>query len=719
MAINLPGYYDHYDTVDRPNFYEQHLFTAESALQARELNELQSASRDRLRRISDALFKDGNVLGGAEVIITPSLTPGMVSARCTAGTVYLDGGVRLVPERVLEISATGGVVLGIYLTELVVTATDDDALRDPAITPYNQQEPGAGRLQITPQWGYEGEPLASGRFYAVYRVDEGAVLNNAAPPQVNAVEVAISRYDRQSTGGFYLTTGMKVALLAGGTVSSQTFAISEGTARVNGQEIVRQQGRRFTWDPAPDAATVDNEQHSGPTVRGADLTITTLNAPVQSLFQVSAERIVTQAVAHPVDEGTDLLAFGPVREVLLVGNLAVDPTVTYTLGTDYTVVNGAINWSAGGDEPSTGSTYYVTYRFTHTIYTASVQDPTSTGCSVVGDVTLATANYDPPGSYHALLAAAAEDGEVLVSYTWALPRYDLLCLDEVGEFATVKGVPSVNRALPPATPSSLLRLATIEQRWGAATRVVNNAIRMVPMNELNAINQRVDSLFALMAEERLALNLTLSDPTSKRGVFTDPFLDDDLRDQSLVPQTLAIFRGELTLGVAATAYNLTLPADATLDTVASDATVAVAQLAITDRMQINPYQSFSPMPGTALLSPAVDLWTDFETNWLSPVTRRFDDTAWTNTEVRDYWIEQWKSGFGNQFTLEQWIAMHTVVVSEDTFSQAEVEKVGTRYVDLQYLREIPITFHLSGFLNGEVLTHITLDDVVIFDEAPE
>ncbi len=717
MAINLPGYYDHYESVDRPRYYEQHLFTAESPLQSRELNELQSASRDRLRRISDALFKDGNVLGGAEVIIGASATPGKVTARCTAGTVYLDGGVRLVPERSVTINATGKVVLGVYLTEAVITATDDADLRDPAVATFNNQEPGAARLQVVPQWGYEGEPALLGRFYAVYQVDEGAVLNNAAPPQVNAVEVAISRYDRQSTGGFYLTNGMKVALLAGATESSQTLAISEGTARVNGQEIVRQQARRFTWNPEPDAATVDNEQHAGPATRGTTVTITTRNAPVQSLFQVSAERIVTQAVTHPINQGTDLLAFGPVRAVLLVANLAANPTVTYTLGVDYTVVNGAINWSPGGAEPATGGTYYVTYRFTHTIYTASIQLPTSTGCQVLGDVTLATSNYEPSGSYHAYLAAAGEGGEILVSYTWALPRYDLLCLTELGEFATVKGVPSVNRPLPPATPSSLLRLATIEQRWSSATRVVNNAIRMVPMNELNALQQRVDNLFALMAEERLALNLTLADPSSKRGVFTDPCLDDDLREPSLA-QTAAIFRGELTLGVAATPYNLSLPADVTLDSVTSDATVAVAQLAITDQMAINPYMSFSPMPGTALLSPAVDLWTDFETNWLPSVeARRFDETVWTNEATKDYWINQWQSGFGNQVTLEQWIAMHTVLVSDEMSLQSEVEKVGTRYVDLQYLREIPVTFHLQGFLNGEVLTGITLDDVVLFNEA--
>ena len=717
MAINLPGYYDHYDTVDRPRYYEQHLFTAESPLQSRELNELQSASRDRLRRISDALFKDGNVLGGGEVIVSTSASPGQVTATCTAGTVYLDGGVRLVPERAFPIAATGSVTIGIYLVEAVITALDDADLRDPAIATRNNQEPGAARLQVTPQWGYEGASGAQGRFFAVYRVEDGAVLNNAAPPQVNAVEIAISRYDRQSTGGFYLTSGMKVALVAGATLNAQTYTISEGSARVNGQEVVRRQGRRFSWDPAPDAATVDNEQHDGPVTRGANITITTRNAPVQSLFQVSAERIVTQAVTHPYNQGTDVLAFNPVRAVLAVTNAATNPTVTYLLGADYTVVNGAINWSPAGDEPATNSTYYVTYRFTHTI-TTSIQNPTGTGCDVVGDVTLATSNYSPSGSYHAYLAAVAEGGEILVSYTWALPRYDLLCLDEFGEFVTIKGVPSVNRAAPPPTPTNLLRLATIEQRWGATTRVINSAIRMVPMNELNTLKAQVSDLFALIAEERLVLNMTMADPSSKRGVFADPFLDDDLREPSLTTQTAAIVQSTLTLGVAATPYNLTLAADATLDQVTTDAVVAVAQLLITDQMPINPYQSFAPMPGTALLSPAVDLWTGFDTNWLSPVTNRFDTIEYR--ELGHHSLADKVVGLGARADtwLERQIASGRIIVDESSFSEAEEERVGSaRYVDAQTLREIPILFHLSGFLNGEVLTRITIDDVVVFDEA--
>lgn len=714
MAINLPGYYDHYDAVDRPRYYEQHLFTAESPLQSRELNEIQSASRDRLRRISDALFKDGNVLGGAEVIIGASATPGHVTARCTAGTVYLDGGVRLVPERLVTIAATGNVVLGVNLTEIVVTANADADLRDPAVAALNNQEAGASRLQIVPQWGFEGEPGQVGRFYAVYRVEDGAVLNNAAPPQVNAVEVAISRYDRQSTGGFYVTTGMQVAILAE-DATSQTLAISEGTARVNGQEVVRQQSRRFTWDPEPDAATINNEQHSGPGTRGINHLVTTRNNPVQSFLQVSAERIVTHPVQHLVDEGADLLPFGPVRAVLRVASAASGGT-EYLEGPDYTVINGTIDWAPGGDEPGTGTTYYVTYRFTHTITTASVYLPTGTGCTVLGTVNVATANYSPAGTYACALAAAAEGGEILVSYTWAMPRYDLLCLDEQGEFLTVRGAPSANRPLPPPTPSSLLRLATLEQRWNVATRVVNNSVRMVPMNEINSIHQRVDTLFALMAEDRLALNLSLTDPSSKRGVFTDPFLDDDLRDQGL-PQDAAIFRGEMTLGIRDNAVNLSLAKDVTLDTLSSGPVVVVAQLAITDQMKINPYNSFAPLPGTALLTPAVDLWTDFQTNWKSPVTRRFDEAVWTNPDEANRWIDAWKNGYANEYTLEEWIAMHSTLVSSETFNKAEVEKVGTRYVNIQYLRPITILFHLKGFLNGEVLKKITMDGVVVFNEA--
>jgi hypothetical protein len=288
-----------------------------------------------------------------------------------------------------------------------------------------------------------------------------------------------------------------------------------------------------------------------------------------------------------------------------------------------------------------------------------------------------------------------------------MPRFDLICLDQDGEIKTVKGVSAPVRPRVPSTPRGLLRVAVIDQRWATGTRVINNGTRMVPMNDLNDINRRVDTLFALIAEERLALNLTQRDATAKKGVFTDPFLDDDLRDQGL-PQTAAIFDGELTLGVDSTAHAVALPGATTLDArviVELDETVGPAEVAInqplrTGWMKINPYDSFAPLPGIARLTPAVDYWTEFETQWVSPITRQFDELVWTRSS--------------NVFRQSG----RPILVSESEITSVEAEKVGTRYVDAQFLRQIVVRFDLSGFGPNESLQTVLFDGREVTFEEP-
>ena len=374
-----------------------------------------------------------------------------------------------------------------------------------------------------------------------------------------------------------------------------------------------------------------------------------------------------------------------------------------------------VDWSPGGQEPAPGSSYSITYQYVDTA--TDPADADETGFTVPGTVQVAV------GGNPAADAELVTGSIVQVSYQWSMPRYDLICLNDSGQIITVKGVSAPYRPRVPAVPKGLLNVAVIEQRWGVATRVINNGTRMIPMNELNAVNTRIDTLFALVAEERLALNLTQMDSTAKKGVFTDPFLDDDLRDQGL-EQSGAIFDGELTLGVEVAVHSQTLSAPATLDArvlIEIDETVGPEELVIsqelrTGSMKVNPYDAFSPLPGVAALFPAVDFWTDFQTNWLSPVTRQFSEELWTNPQTRDRWVEYCLKK--KRCDLDRWIRGHTTVVANEVINKAEVEKVGTRYVDLQTLRPIEVRFELAGFGPGEVLNSVFFDgQSVVFAEV--
>lgn len=676
MPITLSQYYNRYESHEQPLAYEQHLFLAGNVLQSAELNEIQARSRDHLRRVTDALFLDGNILSGADILLVDQV------ATCEAGAVYLDGLVRGVPQRVFTLPSTT-IRVGVYLAESIISPTEDVLLRDPAISANNFQETGASRLQVNATWGYEGEPGKVGQFYTVYRVEDGVVLNHAAPPQVNAADVAISRYDRQSTGGFYVSRGMMVrkGLDAGDT---QVFVMGSGDARVNGVELYYRQDRSFRYTPTVSTTPVISELFPVIVATGADQAVTVAHSPLSAVTRVSVVRQVTETVTHGVAGGEDTLAHDSITALVSV----VQGGTTYTSPADFTRTGSVLDWSAAGAEPASGSQYQVVYRFNDAFTPASI---TETGFTVTGTTLDAQSRS----------LTLVNGSDITTDYTYKIPRYDVLCLNSAGEFVMIAGVPAVVRPRIPTVPSSLLRLAIIEQRWSAATRVINAAVRMVPMSELNAVNDRIDTLFALVAEERLTLNLTQRDNSAKKGVFVDPFFDDDLRDQGL-PQDAAIFRSELTLGVVDYPRNLSLPANVALDMTLGPA--VIDQPLKTGSMKIQPYVVFRPIPGEAMLFPAVDFWTAFETEWTSPITRQFDEDPLVDGRV-DFNVT--RLGVPDRLIVSP--PAGQTVVTESQFTGADVEKVGTRYTQIKFLRSIPVRFELSGFGVDEELWAVYFD----------
>ena len=676
MTITLAQYYDRFNPAQN---YERHLFRAGSVLQSAELNELQSTALDRLKRLGDVLFQDGAVLSGAECVVDADTGV----CQCAAGAIYLRGAARGVPPRTFTIATSGLVAVGVYLVDSVITELDDPTLRDPAIDVRNFQEPGAARLQAEAHWGYADEPDQTGEFYTVYQVEDGIVLGKGPPPQVDAVALAIARYDRQSAGGYYISTGMTVSRLADTEAGAQVYSVTDGIARVNGVEIVRQHARRLEHPATPDTRTVTLEPHLA---QGGTERVNTHFAPITTISAIAITKETTASLTHgPFSGAQDLLPHSPVIQILEVTQGAT----TYAPTDDYLLTANKVDWSPTGAEPAPGSTYSVTYQYIATVAPIDLDD---TGFTVQD---------------------AVADTLIQVTYNWALPRFDLICLNVAGDLVTVQGVSAPVSPRIPAVPADLLQLAMIEQRWTVATRVVNNAVRMVPMSELNAVNERIDNLFALVAQDRLALNLTQRDNTAYKGVFTDPFLDDDMRDQGLA-QTAAIFRGELTLGVEAVVHFVRLATPTTLT--ATTPTLLINQSLRTGNMKVNPYDAFAPLPAVARLTPAVDFWTDLQTNWLSPITRQFDETVWTNPGTMNQWIAIWNAthnqgsgAIASHYTLAQWIAIHTRVVSTTQVTQAETELVGARYVDAQYLRQISIRFDLSGFGPGEILQTVIFD----------
>ncbi len=644
MPTMPEGYYNRFDVTKN---YDAHLFRAGYVLQSAELNEIQANFTARLQYMGNAIFKDGDIVRDARLIVNP------VNGNATgeSGAIYLKGAVRGIPLRSFTVPISGTVTVGVYLVETVISELEDPSLRDPAIGARNYQEPGASRLQAVPQWGYSGEPNApSAEFYPVYEVRDGIVVAKEAPPTLDAVSTALARYDRESAGGYYVVSGLRVSAEADLGTGEQVYSIQEGQARVNGFSVTLSTSQRITYAAAADLNFVNSEPHVSSTAAAQRINLN--HAPVATITQVLITAEKTATVVHGAYAGA-LDALGD-QAIISITEVKQGAT-TYAQGTDYKLTADQCDWSLAGAEPAPGSTYSITYRYFATATPTAID---TTGCTVTG----------------------AMAGTIIqISYRWKMPRYDRLCLNADSAPVWVKGVSHEVRPVAPAVPSGLLLLATVTQTWGDARSVQNDGVRMVPMADLEIMASQIDDLYTLTAQQRLLTNAAITEPSSKLGVFVDPFFDDDMRDQGLA-QTAVIIDGNLTLPISATISSVTLSGGIQTLPISAAATSALEQLTRTGAMKVNPYQAFDPIPATVTLSPAMDFWTETTDTWVDPATKRF--------------------GTG-------WLA-RKVVTTEITSSSETL---------LEMLRPIPVTITVAGLDAGESVTRVLFDsiEVVLFD----
>jgi hypothetical protein len=641
----IEQYYNRFNSADN---YEQVMFRADRVLQSAELNEIQSATMARLKSIGEALFKDGDIVRDARIQVNADTGETV----CEAGAVFLRGCVRGVAPATFTLPITGDVTVGIYLKENVVTELEAPALRNPSVGTRGYQEPGAARLKVVPVWGHEADGQ-SGEFYPVYQVENGMLRAKEAPPNLDGVTQALARYDRDSSGGSYVVSGLNVAQSAD-IEGNQVYTVSEGRARVNGFGVAQATSRRITYPAAADMRTINSELHTSQTAASQRINLT--RPPHGGILSVSVVMEKTVTVTHGYGGGQDALPDTSIVSLVLVKQGAT----TFEAGTEYRLTAERVDWSPSGPkEPEPGSQYEVTYRYRALVTPTNVD---SSGFSITGAVT---------------------GTEIHVSYYQKLPRIDRLCINADGEFVWLKGVSAEFNPQPPSAPDSMLALASVHQTWGADRSVVNDGVRVVPMNELANINARMDRLASLIAQQMLKSDAANRDASVKKGMFVDPFLNDDLRDAGVM-QTAAIFGGKLTLPVTAAASQMSTDVNKPTALPYTLATALSQQMRTTD-MAVNPYMAFDPIPATVQLIPAIDNWTEVNTVWASDTTRRMVVGSGLQSRI------------GTFGTFEQLVSS----------SSQGIDK----------LRQIDVRFNISGFGAGETLNSVTFDGISVTPTA--
>ena len=569
MTISLAGYYNRFD----PQWYYEDILFRPAGLQSAELNELQALQANRLKQVADALFSDGDVIRGEP----PAINASTGETICPASVIYIGGIMRNVPARTFTIPIVGPVLIGVYLLSEIVEEDDtgpgEPELRDPAVGTRNYQEPGAARLRETPLWGHDQEGL-QGVFYPVWSVDDGELVG-PTPPDNSVFRDLLARYDRESNGN-YIVSGLNVTALG-----AAEFSVREGVGNIFGYKLDKPATSRLVFDVDPDLESVTSE----PDVYVNSSTDIQLNRhPISAITEVVCTKEKTVTITRGGSAGgSDLLSD---VSIVSIQSVTQAPT-TFTSPADYLLVGDAISWSPGGAEPNPGSTYSITYRYLTTTTALSI-DPVAGTFRVTGAVAGAL---------------------ILTDYDWKLPRYDRICLNQNGVLSRVKGISSRYTPLAPYISRELLSLATVYNDWTGVPRVANDGIRAILFNEIENMRTLILDLFDLVAQERLLRDIAGREPTTKRGVFVDPFIDEDMRDAGR-EQTGLLRDGALILPVRYEPFLLPSANNQQDWMLPYNQEIILDQSLVTGQEKINPYANYDPIPGGLRIVPAVDIWTE-------------------------------------------------------------------------------------------------------------
>lgn len=648
----IDSYYNKYDESKR---YQEILLRAGYPTQANEINEMQSILFERLKRVADGIYSDGDTIADAQIVVNESTG----ETQAQAGAIYIGGAVWPVEAASFTIPTEGTIAVGIRLVETIISELEDPDLYNPAIGSRSEGEPGAWRRKIVAQWGYDGDG-GPGDFYPVHMVDDGVVRAKEAPPAFDAITQSIARYDRDSTGGgTYVCAGMFVDVAEDTEDGRQVYTVTEGRARVDGFGVDMLTSRRLVYDAEPDLRFVDTE------VIEADGTpsqrIRVAHAPIYNITALHVPVQVTETLTHGNFSGcADPLQHSGVLKIVSV----TMGSTTYNEGTDFVRTGDTVDWSPKGAEMSTGSTYTVTYNYLDR--SREPEDVDFDGFTVTG---------------------AVAGHSIMVSYNQALPRFDRLCLSSDGLFSWVQGVPAEYNAKAPNVPAGLLSLATVHQTWRTLLerRVDSNGTRVVPFADYMLLANRVDFVLMEVARTRLETDGATREAGNRVGMFVDPLLDDSMRDQGL-EQTAAIIGEALTLPVNAEIHNF--DADIVVPQARGYSSYVVLEQPLrTGEMKVNPYQAFEPMPSSMTLSPAVDRWTETTTEWASTITKTVKKTTYAPGHPQ-----------------------HGITL---TSTKEKTEDLGTTSTAIASLRQISVSFSAKNFGAGERLKSVTFDGIAV------
>jgi hypothetical protein len=343
--------------------------------------------------------------------------------------------------------------------------------------------------------------------------------------------------------------------------------------------------------------------------------------------------------------------------------------------------------------------------------------------------------------------------DIILDYSYYLPRIDKVVLNKNRTFDVIKGIPKLNAVAPKDKDDTMNLYILNEPAYVANTgdisvQYINN--KRYTMRDIGTIEKRIENLeyyTSLSLLEQDAINkqdLTILDSTNlprfKNGIVVDAFKGHSVADVTSSEYQASIdpTNQELRPSFNVTSRMLTFDAansasylqTGPLVTVAASNTAFVNQPYASKSMNINPFNVVNYL-GKITLNPSTDVWVDTSKKPDVLVNLNGDKDAWdliltaTNNSPFAYewgnWETLWSGTSTNtsmltdgRLTQQNWARVTTTTTASQTrsgvLSQISpttiTQSIGDRVVDVSvipYMRAKSVLFTATDFKPDTVL----------------
>jgi len=645
----------YYNRFDPKKNYKELRFIDSRFIQSAEQNELQSYLREDFKNLAGSVFEDGGILRGGNIVLSGDI------AKIEESIVYHDSYTVYLAQKEIVISLIDTVIIGSAIKTEIVTHNEDIELLNPAVGTAGFRDEGAERLKVSGRWCKQSEVADDEIFYPTYTFIDGILQTvKKIAPELDGARKIVARYDYDSNGS-YVVDGLVVSYDRDDEIDKEhILSISKGNGHVNGNELIFEYDQKTRIGFALDTREVIAE----PQTFTGDGRYSVRHTPIASISRVIGVVEAVEDVTHGGYAGVkDILAHSPVVSITKI----TQNDITYVADTDFVQDGDFVDWSLGGNEPSPGSTYQVSYKYQESFENIE---------------------HDSNGF---TLNGLSSGSQFSVNYEYYLRRKDTIVLTKDGSFIVLKGVS--DEFAPKAPRNSIgLALATVEVAFGETPIVELEYNRITNNAELLKMKEQIETLNYNIAKLSLDYNARSIDPTlDKKEIFIDPFVDEDLRDLG-IEQNAIIFEGMLFSDISFSEHAFNMGRELFLDRVST--INIVEQKARTGARKINEYIEATVPTNSIELSPATFRW--------------IADSRTVRTS--------WRSGTQTSVSSRSYIVPRTTIaISAKTFANEIVEvliddvKVGefqtTSTADGQYELNTTVTTPL-GLRSGNKLVKV-------------